>query len=142
VPCNEDACCGLIALFEHVVSSRGQPGRRYNVELSCPSQIYYEPKLGRLHNRQISRIFTFENTSNKPTGLPERVCQTGPAVRNHQAALPILPTTKSYELIDHQNKRQEGTGGGAVTRFALVRQLVRTHLGSGFAPSDQLKIRY
>src|SRR5215813_13084087 len=44
--------------------------------------------------------------------------------------------------VDHRNKRQEGTGGGAVTRVALVCQLVKTHLGSGFVPSRQPKIRY
>jgi hypothetical protein len=44
--------------------------------------------------------------------------------------------------VDHQNMRTDGTGRGAVTRFALVRQLVKTHLGSGFVPSSQPKIRY
>jgi hypothetical protein len=104
-------------LLKYVICPRRQTGWHGDVEASRSFQIYYEFKLGRLHDWQIRGAFAFEDTGNKSTGLPERVLQIGPVT--HQAAffgkLPPFINRGYPELhrrIDKQRTPTEKIGIG------------------------------
>jgi hypothetical protein len=121
-----------ITLLKYVICPRRQTGWHCYVEASCSFQIYYEFKLGRLHDGQIGGAFAFEDAGNKSTGLPERVLQIGPVT--HQAAffrkLPPFINCGYPELhrrIDKQRTPTEKIGIGTDNHCAsmLLRECLK-----------------
>src|SRR5262249_7877582 len=108
---------GGYILLKYVVCPRSQTGWHCDVEASCSFQIYYEFKLGRLHNGHIRGAFAPEDTGNKSSRLPERVLQIGP-VTHQPAFIHKLPPfidrgyAELHRRIDNQRTPTEKIGVG------------------------------